>query len=210
MIDEMSKSATASDGRTGVFLGMRRRAAQFRTLLRDRSGASAIEFAFLAPVLIAIYISCFEITTGYSVSHKVVKAAAAVGDIVTRQDSVDKAFLSEMVDVAEATIAPSPAPELKLKVTGVTIDAAGNAKVLWSWDESGGEPYAKGAAVDVPGNIKHPNSFLVHSEVQIKHTVLLFFGSAENLDSSARAVTLDREYFFRQRVGDDVPCSDCG
>lgn len=210
MIDEVSKSATASDGRTGVFLRMRRCAARLRALLRDRSGASAIEFAFLAPILIAIYISSFEITTGYSVSHKVVKAAGSVADIVTRQESVDKAFLSEMVDAAEATIAPSPAPNLKLKITGVTIDAAGNAKVLWSWDETGGEPYTKGAAVDVPTDMKQPNSFLVHSEIQIKHTMLLFFGSPQGLESSSRMITMNREFFYRQRVGNDVPCSDCG
>jgi Flp pilus assembly protein TadG len=183
---------------------------RIRGFARERSGASAIEFAFLAPILIAIYISSFEITTGYSVSQKTLKAAGTIADIVTRQDSVDKAFLSEMIDAAESTIAPSPALGLKLKITGVTIDSSGNAKVLWSWNESGSAPYAKGTAVDVPADMKKPGSFLVHSELSIQHTMLLFFGSPAGLEHSSRTITINREFFYRQRLGTDVPCSDCG
>lgn len=182
---------------------------RLRRFGRERSGASAIEFAFLAPILISVYISSFEITTGYSVSAKTLKAAGTIADIVTRQDSVDKAFLSGMVDAAESTIAPSPANGLKLKITGITIDATGNAKVLWSWNESGGKPYAKGAAVTVPADMKKPNSFLVHSELSIQHTMLLFFGEPGKVESSSRTITINREFFYRQRLGADVPCGDC-
>jgi Flp pilus assembly protein TadG len=181
-----------------------------RRFSRERSGASAIEFAFLAPILIAIYVSSFEITTGYSVSQKTLKAAGSIADIVTRQDSVDKAFLSEMVDAAESTIAPSPALGLKLKITGVTVDSSGNAKVLWSWNESGGTPYVKGSAVDVPSDMKKPGSFLVRSDLSIQHTMLLFFGAPNSLEPSSRTITISREFFYRQRLGSDVPCSDCG
>lgn len=191
----------------GVLARLRERLQRFG---RERSGASAIEFAFLAPILIAIYVSSFEITTGYSVSQKTLKAAGTIADIVTRQDSVDKAFLSEMIDAAESTIAPSPAQGLTLKITGVTIDSSGNAKVLWSWNESGGAPYAKGATVEVPADMRKPDSFLVRSELSIQHTMLLFFGSPGGLERSSRTITINREFFYRQRLGTDVPCSDCG
>ncbi|MGV3553543.1 TadE/TadG family type IV pilus assembly protein [Rhizobium sp.] len=185
-------------------------AGRLRRLFRDRTGASAIEFAFLAPVLIALYISSFEITTGYSVSQKTLKASGSIADIVTRQNTVNKAFLSGMIDAAESTIAPSPAIGLKLKITGVTVDATGNAKVLWSWNESGGKPYNKGSAVDVPADMKKPNSFLVRSELSIQHTMLLFFGSPSGFEQSSRNITISRQFFYRQRLGADVPCSDCG
>jgi len=184
--------------------------ARLQRFARERSGASAIEFAFLAPILIAIYVSSFEITTGYSVSQKTLKAAGSIADIVTRQDTVSKAFLSEMIDTAESTIAPSPALGLKLKITGVTIDSSGNAKVLWSWDESGSTPYTKGSGVDVPADMRKPGSFLVRSELSVQHTMLLFFAGAATLEHSSRTITISREFFYRQRLGSDVPCSDCG
>jgi Flp pilus assembly protein TadG len=210
MSEEASMRALAIGDRSGAFLRLRRVFGLARELLRDRAGASAIEFAFLAPVLLAIYISSFEITTGYSVAQKTLKAAGTIADIVTRQEAVNKAFLSEMIDTAEATIAPSPAPNLKLKITGVTIDGSGNAKVLWSWDESGGKPYVKGTAVAVPEDMKKANSFLVRSELSVQHTMLLFFGSPAGSEASTRTITINREFYYRERLGNDVPCSDCG
>ena len=204
MTEAVTRSATKNHGFLTTL------AARARRFTRERSGASAIEFAFLAPILIAIYISSFEITTGYSVSQKTLKAAGSIADIVTRQDTVNKAFLSEMIDAAESTIAPSPALALKLKITGVTVDATGNAKVLWSWNESGGKPYTKGSTVNVPTDMKKPNSFLVRSELSIEHTMLLFFGAPGGFEHSSRNITIRREFFYRQRLGADVPCSDCG
>lgn len=183
--------------------------ARIGRLLRDRSGASAIEFAFLAPVLISLYVSSFEITEGYNAAGKVLKAAASVADVVARQSSVDKTFLNEMIDTAEATIAPHSMDGLTLKITGVTIDSAGNAKVLWSWDQDGGVPYTKGTAVSVPDDLRTPSSFLVHAEVSLPHTLLLFLSSGGGLARDARTITLSRDFFYRQRLNDDIPCTNC-
>jgi Flp pilus assembly protein TadG len=178
-------------------------------LLSDRRGASAIEFAFLAPILISIYVSSFEITEGYNTAGKVLKAAGTVADIVARQDSVTKSFLNEMVDTAEATIAPHSFDGLTLKITGVTIDSVGNAKVLWSWDQDGNTPYTKGSAVTVPDDMRSPSSFLVHAEVSVPHTLLLFLSSGAGMTRDARTITLSREFFYRQRLSNDIACSDC-
>jgi Flp pilus assembly protein TadG len=178
-------------------------------LMAARSGASAIEFAFLAPVLVALYVGSFEITEAYNSAGKVLKAAGAVADIVARQSSVDKAFLSEMVDTAEATIAPDSAEGLTLKITGVTVDSAGNAKVLWSWNEAGHAPYIKGGAVSVPDDMRTPSSFLIHAEVSLPHTLLLFAASDTSVERNVRTITLTRDFFYRQRLGEDVPCSNC-
>jgi Flp pilus assembly protein TadG len=178
-------------------------------LLPDRSGASAIEFAFLAPILISIYVSSFEITEGYNTAGKVLKAAASIADIVARQPSVDKTFLNEMIDTAEATIAPHSMTGLTLKITGVTVDSAGNAKVLWSWNEKGNVPYAKGTAVTVPDDMRIPSSFLVHAEVSVPHTLLLFLSSGTGVARDARTITLSREFFYRQRLSDDIACTNC-
>jgi len=97
-----------------------------------------------------------------------------------------------------------------LKITGVTIDGSGNAKVLWSWNESGGKPYVEGSAVTLPEDMKKANSFLVRSELSVQHTMLLFFGSPAGSEASTRTITINREFYYRQRLGNDVPCSDCG
>jgi Flp pilus assembly protein TadG len=182
---------------------------RLKALRHDIAGAGAIEFAFLAPVLIALYVSSFEITTGYTAARNILKGAATVADIVTRQPSVDKAFLSEMLDTAEATIAPHSSSGMTLKITGITIDSAGNPSVLWSWDQDGNAPYSVGSTVDVPSDMRIPSSFLVHAEFSVPHTMLMFLGSGASFASETRTVTITREFYYRQRLSDDIVCSDC-
>lgn len=207
MVD--AQEIPASGKPTGLARRMKHLVSKARALLRDRRGAGAIEFAFIAPVLVGVYISSFEITTSYAASSKVLKAAGSVADIVSRQVSVDKAFLSQMVDAAEATIAPHATTSLALKITGVTIDSAGTAKVLWSWDQNGNAPYAKGTSVTVPTDLKIASSFLVRAELAVPHTMLLFMGSPSGLAGTTRTITLKREFFYRQRLSEEIACSDC-
>lgn len=181
----------------------------FRHFRSSRSGASALEFAFAAPILIGIYISAFEITSGYTTARNVLKAAGTIADVVTRQPTVDKAFLSQMVDAAEATIAPHGADGLKLKITGITIDSATNPKVLWSWDQDGGKPYVVGSAATVPDDMLAPSSFLVRAELTLPHKMLLFLGSGTSYSSQLRSVNIRREFYYRQRLGTEILCSDC-
>jgi Flp pilus assembly protein TadG len=180
-----------------------------KAFFSDRSGASAIEFAFLAPILLTIYLSSFEITTGYTVARKVLKAAGTVADVVTRQSTVNKTFLNDMIDTAEATIAPNGSTGMTMKITGVTIDSAGNAKVLWSWNETGNAPYTKGSAVTVPTDMRAPSSFLVHAEISLPHKMMLFLGSPTGFANSARTITITRDFFYRQRMSEDIACLDC-
>lgn len=187
----------------------RRRLITVRSLVGDRAGASAIEFAFLMPVLIALYLSSYEITTAYTASARVLKAASTVADAVARQSAVSTASLAEMIDAAQATLAPESAEGLTLKVTGVSVDSAGNARVLWSWDQNGRAPYVRGSEVDAPGDLKTPSSFLIRAEVSVPHEILLYMTSAGSFNKSTRSITLSREFYFKQRLGDEIPCGDC-
>ncbi|MHC2482030.1 TadE/TadG family type IV pilus assembly protein [Rhizobium leguminosarum] len=179
-----------------------------RWLARDRKGAGAIEFAILFPVLIMLYIGAFEITIGLSVSKRATRAAGTVADLVTQQQSVTKSALAQMPSVATAIFVPYNSTSLTLKITGVTIDASANAKVLWSWAQDGTVPYAKNATVtNVPSDMRTANSFLVRTELSIPYTMFLF--APNFMPDGMRTITISRSYFYRQRQGDSIPCGDC-
>ncbi|OWV80073.1 hypothetical protein ATY78_08650 [Rhizobium sp. R635] len=179
-----------------------------RRLARERKGAGAIEFAILFPVLVMLYIGAFEITIGLSVSKRVTRAAGTIADIVTQQQSVTKSALAQMPSVATAMFVPYNTTSLKLKITGITIDAGANAKVLWSWAQDGTVPYAKNTTVaDVPSDMKTANSFLVRTELSIPYTMFLF--APNFMPDGVRTITISRSYFYRQRQGDSIPCGDC-
>lgn len=178
-----------------------------RRLRRDRSGAGAVEFAILAPILLMLYIGAFEITVGMSVAKRASRASGTIADLVTQQSSVTKSTLASMLGVANSIFAPYKPTNLKLKVSGITIDSTGAARITWSWQQDGTKPYAVNTVVTVPTDLKNPNSFLVHSELQIDHELGMFLSNT--LSYNTKTVQIKRDYYFRQRVGDNVSCSDC-
>jgi Flp pilus assembly protein TadG len=197
MEDQNSKSLT---GKEGLLTKLRRLAA-------DRRGVGAVEFALIAPLLLGLYITSFEITIGLSVTKRVTRSASTIADLVTRETNVDRTSLGTMKDVTNSLFAPYAPNALTIRVTGVSIDASGNPTVAWSWDQSNGKPYAVGSSVDVPVDMRAPSSFLVRSEVSVNHQLLMFMSGL--LPASINNITIGREYFYRQRMGSGVNCSNC-
>jgi len=177
-------------------------------LWRDRRGVGAVEFALLAPVLLMLYICAFELTVGLSVAKRATRATGTIADLVAQQNGkVTKAFLATMVDVADSIFVPFSSSNLTLKISGITIDASNAAKISWSWQKGGTRPYVVGASVIVPSEMQKPSTFLVRAELSVPHDLMMFMANAFSM--STTQITIKREYFFRQRVGDSISCTDC-
>ncbi len=193
--------------------GMRNRLAKFSTISKafsaffhDRKGTGAIEFAIIAPILIMAYICSFELSVGFNVARKVARASSTVADIVTQQTEVNKAFLDSMKDVAGGVMTPY-ASKYSLKITGIRVTAAGVGVVMWSRDEKGGTPYNVASVVTVPTDLSTLNAFLVRTELVVPHELLLF---APDLSKSVQTINLSKTYYYRQRIGEQIICTDCG
>jgi Flp pilus assembly protein TadG len=172
----------------------------------DREGVGAIEFAILFPILVMLYVGAFEITIGLSISKRAARSSAAIADVVTQQQTVTKAWLNDMPSVASAIFAPYGTTGLTVKITGIAIDASANPTVKWSWQQGKPAPYTANSAVTVPPDLKKASSFLVRTELSVPYKLFLF---APNLMPNQSTLTISRTYFYRQRQGDNVLCSDC-
>lgn len=181
--------------------------AMLRRFVADRRGVGAVEFAIIVPVLLMLYITAFELTIGFSIAKRATHAAGSIADLVTQKATIDKAYLKTMKNVSTAIFAPHEASEASLKVSGIKIDASGKATYFWSWADNDTRPYAVGAAATVPSDMSTPNSFLVHSELSIPHELLMFMPGL--MPSTVRTISINRDYYFRQRQGTDVPCTNC-
>lgn len=174
---------------------------------RDRSGVGAVEFALIAPLLLMLYITAFEVTVGLSVAKRATRTAGAVADLTTQAKTVDTTSLATMKDVATAIFAPYSTSSLSLQITAIAIDSAGKATVKWSWAQDGTAPYKKNATITVPAAISTPSSFLLHTRVSIPHKLMMFMPGL--LPTQVDNITISREYYFRQRLDDSVDCSNC-
>ncbi len=198
-----ASSATAGQDATlrgnGVLLRLRR-------FVEDRRGVGAIEFAIVAPLLIMTYIGAFEITVAVTMSRKIGRASSTVSDLLTRNETTNKATLDSMKDVTKNIIAPFSQDGYTLKVTGIAIDAAGKATVAWSRDQKAATPYTKGDTVTLPSDMDAKSTFIVRTELTVPHTILLM---APGLTSNLNKLDLSKTSYFRLRSGTAVTCSDC-
>lgn len=191
---------------------------RLRAFWADRRGVGGVEFALIAPLLLCLYVTAFELTIGLSMAKRTTRTASTIADLVTQQSSVTPTMLATMKDVANSIFAPytlnwktnsvsAPPREATLKITGVKLDASGNPTVAWSWDQNNGKPYVVGSPVDVPKDMRTPDSFLVHAEMSVNHE--LFMVMPGLMPSQLKTVTISRQYFYRQRVGSEITCSGC-
>lgn len=174
---------------------------------RARSGAGAVEFAILAPILLMLYIGAFEITVGMSIAKRASRSAGTIADLVTQQKTMTKTSLSALTGVVESIFVPYSPTNLKLKISAIDISSTSVATIKWSWQQDGSRPYAVGAAATVPADLKTPSSFLIHAELKVDHTLGMFLSSS--MSSTSKTITISRDFYFRQRIGDTVACSDC-
>ncbi|WP_312406726.1 TadE/TadG family type IV pilus assembly protein [Rhizobium sp.] len=178
-----------------------------RRFASDVQGIGGVEFALIAPLLLFLYITSFELTIGLSVSKRVTRTASTVADLVTQQAKVTTSDLQQMTSVANAIFTPYQPQNLKMKITGVTIDASSNPTVAWSWAQDGSRPYSNGSTVNVPTDMRSASTFLVRAEVSVTHQLLMFMPGL--MPSSLQTITLNREFYYRQRVGTSITCDGC-
>ena len=141
-----------------------------RSFKRDREGASAVEFAILAPLLITLYFGCVEITDGIAADRKVTLTAGARANLTSQSQTISNAGMTNILGASAAIIKPYSVGNLSATITCLKIDADGNAKVKWSATLNGTKR-ATNSSVTLPdAALAVPNSSLVWSEVNYNYT----------------------------------------
>ncbi len=175
-------------------------------LARDRRGVGSVEFAIIIPLLLMGYLGAFEISVGVGVARKVAHASSTVAELLSRKKDVTVATLDGMKDVVKAAMVPYAIGNYSLKITGIRISASGKGTVLWSRDQAGATPYKAGTTTDLPAELSLVNTFVVRSELEVKHDLMLM---SPALARSTREIPISKSYYFQQRLGEQITCSDC-
>ena len=135
------------------------------SLAGDQRGVSAVEFALLLPLMLALYLGVVEVSQGIGADRKVTMTARTIADLVAQTSNVSNSDMTNSLNAATAVMAPFPDSNLKVVVTRVDVDANGNATVAWS-DTKNGTAKKKGDPVTLPAALNIANSSLVWSEVE--------------------------------------------
>jgi len=179
---------------------------------RDRRGVSAVEFAFVAPVMIGLYLGCAEISDGVAADRKVSLTAGALANLAAScsnsnanggscaNNNISTTEMSNILDASSAIIAPYSAAKLTMTVSCIKIDANAVAKVQWSVTRNG-TARATGSVYSFNNNnsaLAVKSSYLILSEVTYAYTPTVGYTITGTL-------TLSDQMFMSPRVQNQAP-----
>lgn len=167
-----------------------------RAFREDLSGTSAVEFAFILPVMVVLYFGCVEISQAVSLNRKVTAASSAAGDLVAQASVITSGEMEDIWDAAEAIIAPYPIAPLEIVVTSVWIDEDGVATVHWS-EEQNATARTVGSPVEIPEDLLIPETSLIMAEVDYLYV-------SPFSDLFGGSVPLGEVFYLRPRKVDRV------
>ena len=165
-------------------------------LAGDQRGVSAVEFALLLPLMLALYLGVVEISQGISADRKLTITARTVADLVSQASNASNSYMTKSLDAATAVMAPFPDSNLKITVSSVAIDANRNATVSWS-DTKNGTARGVGSTVTLPSALLIANSSLIWSEAEYSYKPTIGYVISGTL-------TLKDQLYMRPRLSSCV------
>lgn len=197
---------------------LQRLRASLSRLRRDRRGVAAVEFAFIAPVLLSLYFVTMEVSQAIEVNKKVGRVGSMVADLLTQQQATNKSEVEAVLKIGESILQPYNRSKSKITVTAIQITDENTPKVQVAWSrklENGavGAGAAKNSITTVPDTLKIRNTFLIRVESQLAYKPVITW-SAEGKQVLGLAAAFDgigmkETYYLRPRMSSTVPCGDC-
>ena len=185
---------------------VRRKTGRFKArALSDQRGVSAIEFALILPIMLALYISAVEIGNALTISRRTGSIAGAAADLVAQDKTTSANGIKDVMKAATSILAPFPEAPLTIKLTSVVADSKNATKVAWSCANKGGG-YAKDSAFAVPAGLTEADSSVIVAEVEYKYAPLLDLPEF----GSPGAFTMSRKFYAKPRRSLTVQKSDQG
>lgn len=81
-------------------------AAAVRTFRQDVRGVAAVEFGFIAPVLVLMLLGVIEVTRAVSIDSRISVATNMVADLVAREQQLTKEDVEAIYEVVSEVMAP--------------------------------------------------------------------------------------------------------
>jgi Flp pilus assembly protein TadG len=186
----------------------------------DRRGVAAIEFAFIAPLLLCLYFATMEASQAIETSKKISRVASMVADLVTQQQQTTTPVeLDAILDIGQALVQPYNRSKPKIVITAIQISDENTPKVTVAWsraragDGSGCPQEAKGATTTVPATLNTRGAFLVRVQSCLDYRPVITWSATDKPASGWTAafsnISMKETYYLRPRMSPDIACTSC-
>lgn len=134
-----------------------------RRFRHAKDGLAAIEFAMLAPIMVALFLGSIELCDALNCQQKVTGMASTAADLVAQETQVTNSDISNVFSAVNSIVYPYPATGLRIVVTSI-VDNAGTSKVAWS-DAQNAAPRTVGATMTLPAGVMTSGGSVILAEV---------------------------------------------
>jgi Flp pilus assembly protein TadG len=104
---------------------------RFAKFLKADEGLAAIEFAFIAPVLVTLLLGSVEISSALEARQKVTTLASSAADLVAQTASVSSGDMTNIFNAVTAIMHPFTGTT-SIIISSVASDGKGGGTVVWS------------------------------------------------------------------------------
>jgi Flp pilus assembly protein TadG len=104
---------------------MRRFCTALSQFAASRTGVSAIEFALLSPLLIALFFAGVSVGKAVEISRKLTITTRALADLTTQYQALSSSTLSTIFNASNQIIAPFDPTPLGMRLTEIQLDVTG-------------------------------------------------------------------------------------
>lgn len=162
-----------------------------RLFSRDGRGVSAIEFAFIFPVMITMYMGAVDVSQVLTADRKITTLASTTADLVAQAESLTSGDMADIYAAASEIVAPFPSTDLTIVVTSIELDNNDDPVVGWS-DAYNGTPRSSVNGITIPDGMIEPGGSVILAEVTYQYDSLLTEFVGQNFE-------LEDAFFLRPR-----------
>ncbi len=143
-----------------------------RRLWRDCGGISAVEFALIAPVMIAILFGSVELSLALIADRKVTQTASTIADLVAQDDAISASEMADIFTAASAIMQPYDTAPLQMRISSIVMAPDETVTVDWS-EGKNMSARRSGSSATVPNGLLQPNTSIIMAEVNYDYTPVL-------------------------------------
>lgn len=151
-----------------------------KKIVKCVKGVSAIEFAMIAPILVAAYLGTVEISNAIAIDRKLTIASFTLANLTGQYEVVQDADIDDFFSATEQVLFPFNDLNIGMTITSVKIDEDGELEVVWTETHNNGPVHNDGNIGNlVPEDQRRPDSSVIVTEVTHSYTPT-FYNSVIN------------------------------
>lgn len=140
-----------------------------RLFRKDMRGMSAVEFALLLPVMVAMYLGAVEVAAGLIAHRKATAVASTAADLAAQAVALSNADVDDIFGASRAILEPYDSTGVEIILTSASDQGTGSIRVDWS-DGFNTAPHATGSTIDVPANLVFSNGSVIIAQVRYTYS----------------------------------------